>query len=650
MVESPTGEPLFWRVPIQGIAVTDATGKNTTLSIGASVLDGQAWPVGVLDSGAQGIYSGNRNLLDAIYGSAGIGPGSDGNCAYRRALSSHARPQEPALTLAPPSFADYVPCTTAINITIVVSTIGSFPIHPLDVTELIAGDSSHTTCLGALQYIDPAALAGKGDLILGAAFMRNVYTVLSGPAYTRSGTWTTPQLSLLSLTDADTAADEFYRVRVLNQDIPTASSSAMSTPTSTGTGSGATESSKTKVAVIASISVAAVVLLAVAIFVGRFFLVRRKMRKAAGGTLSPKPSDGGLGSTADGSTFALTDASSNKSHQYGLAAPGSPVAYYGDRASGRTTSGSIGSSTAASASLYDTEDEEKAGIAAHAKVNGRQRSPGRPAPRRQVSSLLGGGFEDVEDEEDGKGGLTGSYAPWAGNDDDGERTYDMARISSYDATTPPADARPPSRWTLQASPSRPKGARPTSRYTADAADLTDGDRSSVDRLMQDKRKKRDSRRSRTGSPSSADRQSQASSASNWTLSSSSTLAVANGSGASSGSSTGAQQHQPQAQHSYPPSGGVVRSSSSGSGSLASPPLQTARDRPSLVTYASGRTPNTIVESPTSSPVDADRSFQSLIPGPSGGGGGGRRQSSLPFEHSRGSDQTTQSPFDDAASP
>jgi hypothetical protein len=92
VIESPTGVPLFWRAPIQGIAVTDATGKNTTLSIGKSAMDGQAWPVGVLDSGAMGIYSGNRNLLNSIYGSAGYGPGKDGNCASGVLAGSWLRP------------------------------------------------------------------------------------------------------------------------------------------------------------------------------------------------------------------------------------------------------------------------------------------------------------------------------------------------------------------------------------------------------------------------------------------------------------------------------------------------------------------------------------------------------------------------------
>lgn len=56
-----------------------------------------------------------------------------------------------------------MPCTTALNITITM-TIGVFPIHPLDISDLIPNDPSHKTCLGALQYVSASALSGKGDL------------------------------------------------------------------------------------------------------------------------------------------------------------------------------------------------------------------------------------------------------------------------------------------------------------------------------------------------------------------------------------------------------------------------------------------------------------------------------------------------------
>jgi len=558
------------------------------------------------------------------------------------------------LSSPPRSWADYIPCTLAINVTVIMS-IGSFPIHPLDISNPISGDS--TTCLGALQYISPSVLVGKGDIILGAAFMRNVYTVLSGPAYTRSGAWHTPQLSLLALTNEQKAADEFYRVRVLNQNIPTPSSQTPSSATS-GT-AGVHSGSKTNVAMIAGISVAGVLALVVAVFVGRFFLVRRKIRRAVNGPLAAgkkSSSSSAGGSATNGSSIALAEgAASGQAHAAYNRALDSPGAYFGlgDRASAMTTSGSIGSSTVAGSSLYDTEDEDKGAVAAGWK----KRPPG--PPRRQVSSLMGGGYEDVDDLEDGKGGLTGSYAPWGKVDDDDDesadgRTYDMARISSYDAATADVPVLASSaaavsnrdRW-IQASPSkssssstradgRPRSSRAASRTPAEADQLD------VDRLMKEKRNRRDSRRSgggsgsgRTESPVSADRISQASS-SNWTLSSTSTVLGGSGS-----------------QHSYPPGaagarGSTYSSTSSGSAPLASPSAQSARDRPSLVTYASNRTPGTIVESPSASPIDTDRSFQTLLPEPRRTSSppptsattspGGRRKGFLPFERLRGGSQ------------
>jgi hypothetical protein len=48
--------------------------------MGSSALKGQAWPIALVDSGAMGIYLADRQVLNAIYGSVGIGPAMDGNC------------------------------------------------------------------------------------------------------------------------------------------------------------------------------------------------------------------------------------------------------------------------------------------------------------------------------------------------------------------------------------------------------------------------------------------------------------------------------------------------------------------------------------------------------------------------------------------
>lgn len=93
VVESPAQEPLFWRSTVQAIDVMDhTTGQVMRLAVGGSAIPGQALPVGLLDSGAQAIYMANRDLINAIYGSQGVGPSADGNCRFHPCLSFAQRP------------------------------------------------------------------------------------------------------------------------------------------------------------------------------------------------------------------------------------------------------------------------------------------------------------------------------------------------------------------------------------------------------------------------------------------------------------------------------------------------------------------------------------------------------------------------------
>lgn len=65
---------------MQGIEVVNSDGTIGKISMGSSALKGQAWPIALLDSGAMGIYMADRNVLNAVYGSVGVGPADDGNC------------------------------------------------------------------------------------------------------------------------------------------------------------------------------------------------------------------------------------------------------------------------------------------------------------------------------------------------------------------------------------------------------------------------------------------------------------------------------------------------------------------------------------------------------------------------------------------
>jgi hypothetical protein len=126
---------------------------------------------------------------------------------------------------------DYVPCTTPLNVSLIIDNRTAIPLHPLDLTAQSPQDPSSKTCIGLIQSTDAQL---PGDIVLGVPFLRNTYTVLAfdppdangnfpGPANrTDNGTGggisdIRPRLGLLALTNPTTAMDEFHKVRVLNQ-------------------------------------------------------------------------------------------------------------------------------------------------------------------------------------------------------------------------------------------------------------------------------------------------------------------------------------------------------------------------------------------------------------------------------------------------
>ncbi|KZT52700.1 acid protease [Calocera cornea HHB12733] len=113
-----------------------------------------------------------------------------------------------------------LPCTEVVNAAFVFAGY-SYPIHPLDLnfdpTGLFNGIAPGT-CIGAFQPMTDdaaSALDGQADMILGMAFLRNVYSLFN------YGDWTDstmdaqyePFVQLLSITDPNGAATEFNQVR-----------------------------------------------------------------------------------------------------------------------------------------------------------------------------------------------------------------------------------------------------------------------------------------------------------------------------------------------------------------------------------------------------------------------------------------------------
>ncbi len=126
------------------------------------------------------------------------------------------------------------------------------------------------------------------DMILGVAFLRNVYTVMAYDAPDAHGVFPAnknsanlqPRVGLLSLTNATQAMQEFRNVRVLNQPLSSGNSSS---PTSATSSDG-----KLSVGVDVLLALVSVIMACMTLFGLRWFLVRRRLRKGLHNTTDPK--------------------------------------------------------------------------------------------------------------------------------------------------------------------------------------------------------------------------------------------------------------------------------------------------------------------------------------------------------------------------
>jgi hypothetical protein len=154
------------------------------------------------------------------------------------------------------------------------------PLHPLDLSTQSQTDASSSNCVGLIQtdggVMDTSP--NVSDMILGVAFLRNVYTVMAYDVPDAHGAFPAnnnstnlqPQVGLLSLTNATRAMEEFHNVRVLGKPLSSGNSSS---PTST------TSSRKLSVGVDVLLALLSVIVACVALFGLRWFYVRRRLRK-----------------------------------------------------------------------------------------------------------------------------------------------------------------------------------------------------------------------------------------------------------------------------------------------------------------------------------------------------------------------------------
>jgi len=116
-----------------------------------------------------------------------------------------------------------IPCNAQLNVSFVFGGV-EYPIHPLDLNfdSLSAyRTASNDTCYGGFFPLPTPVIQysfGEVDMILGNAFLRNVYTLLN---YGNSSKATPavnspPYIQLLSTTDPATAASEFAAARQNN--------------------------------------------------------------------------------------------------------------------------------------------------------------------------------------------------------------------------------------------------------------------------------------------------------------------------------------------------------------------------------------------------------------------------------------------------
>jgi hypothetical protein len=183
---------------------------------------------------------------------------------------------------------DYVPCTTPLNMTITLNGFPEMPLHPLDLTTQSQSDASSSNCVGLIQtdggIMDTSP--SVSDMILGVAFLRNVYTVMAYDVPDAHGVFPAskdtanlqPRVGLLSLTNSTRAMQEFHNVRVLNLPLSSGNSSS---PTS------ATSSRKLSIGVDVLLALLSIIVACVALFGLRWFYVRRRLRKGLPADLKP---------------------------------------------------------------------------------------------------------------------------------------------------------------------------------------------------------------------------------------------------------------------------------------------------------------------------------------------------------------------------
>ncbi|KAF9046535.1 aspartic peptidase domain-containing protein [Panaeolus papilionaceus] len=168
-----------------------------------------------------------------------------------------------------------LPCVQEVNVTFRFGG-RSYPMHPLDMTidpesiglpEVISSDGERA-CIGTFQpFTYDRGARPNYDMVLGMAFMRNVYTLFDyGDFIQGSTTLADPYIQLLSITSTSEAHQDFVTVRLGGEDT-TATRGIRDIKSST--------SRSTMYYIIAAVAVVAIVVAASILFILR---AKRKRR------------------------------------------------------------------------------------------------------------------------------------------------------------------------------------------------------------------------------------------------------------------------------------------------------------------------------------------------------------------------------------
>ncbi|KZT59329.1 acid protease [Calocera cornea HHB12733] len=386
---------VWWRVPVADISIS-VGGQNSSLILGkSSAVPTSARPVAVYDSGTPLILT-SPSIADAFWGAYGVNPAADGNF--------------------------YPPCTLMVNATVTIGAV-AYPIHPLDMNIPSSNDPTSTNCIGGLQSVTGQT---AGDIVLGAAFLKNVYSVYTSNSsiYMPNNSFLypnpnqppddgLPHVGLYPLTNATAAALAFQTVRINNQAItPTVTPSPNSGGGQLNIPSVNTSSNlKVPLPVVIILSVVGFIALVVSLYLLRGCLYRRRREREK--ALAVEASDDTLtfanGKSVPGSGFddALLFAALKK-RSFRSMSDGT-TGTTGTRGTGGTTVGE-GSGTATDGSDIGTPMNELGEWLSLGPANGgRYPSPVRnsrveiPMPVRRESS--GDSPSEAEEKERFRSGL-----------------------------------------------------------------------------------------------------------------------------------------------------------------------------------------------------------------------------------------------------